>query len=65
MLLVVRIWEEVTFKPCFEEWVGFGHVEIGQIVYRERPFWARGRGSQRNGGKELGKKESVPDGEEP
>lgn len=39
--LVVRIWEEVTFKPCFEEWVGFGHVEIGRIVNRERSFWAR------------------------
>ena len=31
----------MTFKPRFEEWVGFGHVEIGYIVNRERSFWAR------------------------
>lgn len=43
----------MTFKPCFEEWVGFGHVEmeIGQIVCRERSFRARTRVIRRVEGK--------------
>lgn len=44
----------MTFKSSFEEWIGFRHVEIGQIVYREKGL--PGPGNQRHRGKELSKK---------